>query len=234
MNNLKPIKGIYLIERIVEDTDTDCHRFYIGQAVDIFNRLHQHCVNSDQYIDKTMQEVGLMHFIFRILEIAHNRKDLDKMEKKWIKFYADKYGEDSLYNISLTNNINPAKLPREITGKIKELFNEEIGRSIYAIAEAFNIPWKTVVNIRKPMLKTHGLCYDTKSKKVVNINTREAPANWKGAQLTAGIVRMLREADFDLYQLEDSCIASKTDIESYLIQSSNGSLPYDCAPPIKI
>lgn len=38
----REIKGIYIIERVVELPD-ETRKYYIGQSIDIFNRFNQHC-----------------------------------------------------------------------------------------------------------------------------------------------------------------------------------------------
>ena len=162
----KLIKGIYLIKR-KDPKDNEKPHYYIGQSVDIFKRWNQHCDESSQYIDKTIQEYGLTEFEFSIIEIISNESELNKREKYWINFYKKKVGESQLYNISETKNTNPHLLSAETKTEIKKLFIDDIGQSIYAISEKYAIAWEEVMKIRKPLLTKQGLKYDSRLKNIV-------------------------------------------------------------------
>lgn len=228
MAALHKIRGIYLIEKIVNDNCCE-PLFYIGQSEDIFERLNQHCSNNKQRIDKEIRENGIENFRFQILEVVHNIKELKGCETKWINYYKEKYGENMMYNISETSNTNPYdKVSREIKSKIKELFKEDLGQSIYAISDYFKTPWSEVVKIRKPLLKEKGYSYDRKSGMIVDELTGEEAKNWRGAFFTKSLAdRILNEKDCDSIKY-----VSKTDLNLFLNSYKNGD--YEYAPELKI
>lgn len=230
---MKQIKGIYLIERIIEEGSLDKRKYYIGLAVDVFDRWHQHCVNSEQYIDKIIQEYGVSNFVFRILETASSQKKLKSRESYWIAYYKMVYGEDTLYNISETQNSNPTKIDLTVKKRIRQLFSQDIGQSIYAIAEEFNIPWIDVVKIRKPLLKEKELTYDRTSGNVVSIKTGQTPADWRGGQMTANLAQKVLNMIDNGMDIDKSLI-SKADLEQFLMISNNGKAGYDFAPEISL
>ena len=98
----KGIKGIYLIERI--ETFPCEKKYYVGQAIDIFRRLNDHCTQNNPGIDNAISELGSDKFSFRILEIVHHAEDLDTCESKWINYYKELYGDEQMYNIAQTTN----------------------------------------------------------------------------------------------------------------------------------
>lgn len=81
----KTVKGIYLIERLTEETTAP--KYYVGQAIDIFERFNEHCNGRNQYIDKEINKIGYDKFNYRILEIVEKQSDLNECETKWIKYY---------------------------------------------------------------------------------------------------------------------------------------------------
>ena len=90
------ISGIYKI------TNLDNNKVYIGQAVNIAERLRTHIkagigidpTNSELY--KDMKKIGVENFTFEILEACPPSMLNDK-EKFWISFY---HGQDFGYNIT--------------------------------------------------------------------------------------------------------------------------------------
>lgn len=73
--------GIYLIKNDVNDL------VYVGQSVDIENRIKQHFfASSKQTIDKAIRTIGKEHFSCEVLEECTADK-LDEREKYWINFY---------------------------------------------------------------------------------------------------------------------------------------------------
>ena len=50
----KKIKGIYLIERI-DMQQGETRKYYVGQSVDIFTRLNQHCSENNNGIDEAIR-----------------------------------------------------------------------------------------------------------------------------------------------------------------------------------
>lgn len=183
----KGIKGIYLIERI--ETFPCEKKYYVGQAIDIFRRLNDHCTQNNPGIDNAISELGSDKFSFRILEIVHHAEDLDTCESKWINYYKELYGDEQMYNIAQTTN-SRTTIDSQIKAQIKKLFEEELGRSIYAIAEYFDISHEDVIKIRKPLLSKHGLTW--KKGKIVNKLTELEPNNWKGGLITK---KMAKDVD---------------------------------------
>lgn len=134
---MKTIQGIYLIERIQATDDNDKRKYYVGMSNDIFDRWNQHCQNKKQQIDKAILNLGVACFRFQILEKVSRRENLKDKESFWINKYKQEVGEKYLYNISETTNTPSSEVTKEIKKEIKNLFNEDIGQSIYAIAEQY-------------------------------------------------------------------------------------------------
>ena len=90
------ISGIYKI------TNLENNKVYIGQAVNIADRLRTHIkagigidpTNSELY--KDMKKIGVENFTFEILEEC-TQAQLNDKEKFWISFY---HGQDFGYNIT--------------------------------------------------------------------------------------------------------------------------------------
>ena len=83
-----------------------------------------------------------------------------------------------MYNISQTTNARNG-IDVETRKKIKELFMKDIGQSIYAIAEHFDVPYEDVIKIRKPLLKERGLKWG--KGRVIDTQTGSEAENWRGA-----------------------------------------------------
>lgn len=224
----KEIKGIYLIERIVP-LENETRKYYVGQALDIFTRLNQHCSVKNPGIDDAISELGADSFSYRILEIVHRAKDLNKCETKWIKHYKEVYGDAALYNIAQTTNARTI-IDAQVKKKIEVLFTEDIGRSIYAIAECFNVSHEDVINIRKPLLKKLGLKWDRSRKTLIDGHTGEEPKNWRGYQLTETLAKKVRAEMADPEKSErDISFVSKSDLSIFL----NAGEDYQFAPAIE-
>lgn len=224
----KEVKGIYLIERIVH-LEKETRKYYVGQALDIFNRLNQHCSEKNPGIDEAISELGADGFSFRILEIVHRAKDLNACETKWINHYKEQYGDEALYNIAQTTNARNI-IDSQIKKKIISLFNEDIGRSIYAIAECFNVSYEDVLKIRRPLLENHGLKWDRSRQTIINKSTGEEPENWRGYQLTEELAKKVRAELEDPNKSErDIPFVSKSDLAIFL----NAGDEYQFAPEIK-
>lgn len=208
----KEIKGIYLIERI-ETVSDETKKYYVGQALDIFNRFNQHCTEIHPGIDAAITKLGSDKFSFRILEIVEFANDLNACETKWINLFKENYGDELMYNIAQTTNTR-TEIDPTIKEKVKILFNEDIGRSIYAIAEYFSIPYKDVIEIRKPLLKKKGLKW--KNGKIIDINGVE-PENWRGYQLTKKLSEKINTMlNTPGYSKKDIRSVSSADLEIYL------------------
>lgn len=207
----KGIKGIYLIERI--EAEPCEKRYYVGQAIDIFSRLNQHCTQNNPGIDNAIAEFGADKFSFRVLEIVNHAEDLNACETKWINHYKDQYSDERMYNIAQTANSRTSIDPL-IKAKIKELFEEDLGRSIYAIAEYFDISHEEVIKIRRPFLSKHGLIW---KGKIVYKSTGLEPSNWRGGLITE---KMAKEVDSILSikgnTEKDIRFVSQSDLKIYL------------------
>jgi len=215
----KDIKGIYLIERLDVSNEKEEPTFYIGLAVDIFDRWKQHWNNKEQYIDKSIQEFGCVNFSFKILELVTKTDDLKYCETKWINFYKQKYGEKRMFNISETSNTNPHQIDNDTKRVIKKLFEDQIGRSIYAISEKYQISFEDVIKIRKPLLKKHNLKYDSSVKNIVNKTTGNKPENWNGNKITKTLserIISLKNQNKENREIANECNISITDLEIFL------------------
>ena len=169
----KNVKGIYLIEYL--NGKEGERTFYVGLARDIFSRWKDHCNSNQQFIDKSLQKYGYENFCFKILEQVSKESELKANETKWINIYKKKYGEERMFNISETTNTNPYQIDYDIKDRIKQVFEHEIGRSIYAIAEKYEVGFKDVIEIRKPFLKKRNLKYDSDLKMIVNKKQERNP-----------------------------------------------------------
>lgn len=226
----KEIKGIYLIERI-EDFPGETKKYYVGQALNIFCRLNQHCNNNSTGIDETILKLGVDKFSFRILEVVKYKRDLDKCETKWINHFKQVYGDNYMYNIAQTSNtrIKRSNISQTIKKQIKDLFNEDLGRSIYAIAECFNVSFEDVISIRKPLLEKRGLRW--KNGKMIDQNTGQESKDWRGYQFTQKLANKIDE-DLKCPQktAKDIRYVSSSDLKIYLETRDS----YEYAPPIEL
>lgn len=87
------VQGIYKIE------NTNTHKVYIGQSVDIYRRWedHKNMLKNNKHHSSKLQNAynrtkDKSVFEYSILEVVENKEDLDSREK----YYINKY--DSLYN----------------------------------------------------------------------------------------------------------------------------------------
>lgn len=223
----REIKGIYVIER-VGDLPDEIRKYYVGQSIDIFNRFNQHCSELNPGIDEAIANLGVENFSFRILEKVKYVKMLNNRESKWIKDYREKYGDEQMYNIAQTEKVRK-QIDPQIKKKIKALFEEDIARSIYAIAECYNIPYKDVVTIRKPFLSKQGLVW--KDGKVVYKATGLKPENWRGGQITNNMADKIRKMSKDPnFSIKDIRFVSKSDLNIFLESGDE----YDYAQDLSI
>ena len=232
----KDIKGIYLIERLDIEKEKEEPIYYIGLAVNIFDRLNQHCNSKEQYIDKTIQDIGCLNFSFKILEVVSNADELKSCETKWINFYKQEYGEKRMFNISETTNTNPHQIDSEVKNEIKKLFENEIGRSIYAITEKYEVSFEEVIKIRKPLLNKHNLTYDNGVKNIVDKTTRTKPQNWKGNRMTKTLaekILSLKEQNKSNRDISNECNLSITDVDIFYNNYTTDKDNYDFADEIK-
>lgn len=222
----KEIKGIYLIERI-ETVSDETKKYYVGQALDIFDRFNQHCTETHSGIDAAITKLGSDKFSFRILEIVKRAKDLNACETKWINIYKELYGDERIYNIAQTQNARKT-INSQIKAKIKTLFEEDLGRSIYAIAEHFNIPYDDVIKIRKPLLSKNDLKWI--KGKIVDTKTGKEPNDWRGYQFTKGLAKKIKAAlDKPGSSKKDVRFVSQSDLDIFLNLGNN----YCYAPEIE-
>jgi hypothetical protein len=120
-----------------------------------------------------------------------------------------------------------------IKEEIKTLFENEIGRSIYAISEKYKINFLDVVNIRKPLLKKQGLKYDSKSKNIVD-EEGQLPVNWQGDRLTQILgetILKLKGQDIETKDVAYECNISIADLKKFISEYEN-SRCYDYAKSI--
>lgn len=108
-------KSKILCDRILGTTDAVCGIYkitniqnklcYIGQSVNVANRLKQHMkcgcgidAPASNRLYKDMQEFGLWNFTFELLEQCNNKIELDKKEK----FFIDLYQANAFGNYNMT------------------------------------------------------------------------------------------------------------------------------------
>ena len=95
--NLNDRSGIYFLTRTDEN---DISYFYIGQAVNIIQRMCGH-LTGYQHIDLSIKKRGFYseenHYGWKLNFINYPKSDLDKMEQYWILEYT-KRGYQCRYN----------------------------------------------------------------------------------------------------------------------------------------
>ena len=95
--NLNDRSGIYLLTRTDEN---DISYFYIGQAVNIIQRMCGH-LTGYQHIDLSIKKRGFYseenHYGWKLNFINYPKSELDKMEQYWILEYTKK-GYQCRYN----------------------------------------------------------------------------------------------------------------------------------------
>ena len=172
----KRLVGIYLIRR-KDVSETDEPEFYIGKSNSrggIFQRFNEHCTAAApvQRIDIEINRLGVKQFTFEILETLNGKKkDIDAREQFWINKYIELHGESKMYN-GTSGGVEGAKsinkehkaMTNDIKKKIKKIFKGSIDYSIYLIAEHYNLLWSEVVEIRKTLIKSKNIRYDSKKK----------------------------------------------------------------------
>lgn len=229
----KDKKGVYLIERINIDVNDNEPIYYVGQSVGIFSRWNQHCNGNEQNVDIEINRFGYTNFTFKILEEVSKTKDLNERETYWINEFKKK-GESKMFNISQTANANKNRQDPSIKKEIKSLFEEEIGRSIYAIAEKYKINFMEVVKIRKPLLTKQGLKYDSKTKNIID-GEGQLPKNWKGDKIPKDLgekILKLKKQDIDTKDIAYECNVSMVDLKTFLA-SDEENQSYEFATKLK-
>jgi len=96
--------GIYIVENLING------KAYIGQAVDMQRRLHNHFVGrrSNVILQRAIKKYGIECFSFRFLEILPNDSAiLTSCEQKWIDYYM---------NLNMSYNICP--VAESVKGRI--------------------------------------------------------------------------------------------------------------------
>lgn len=91
----KKYSGVYIVENLING------KAYIGQAVDMQRRLHNHFVGrrSNVILQRAIKKYGIECFSFRFLEILPNDSTiLTSCEQKWIDYYM---------NLNMSYNICP-------------------------------------------------------------------------------------------------------------------------------
>lgn len=73
--------GIYKIENLIN------HKIYIGQSIEIEQRLQKHkTLNDNLAVHQAIQKYGKENFSYEIIEVC-SKKLLNEREKYWIKYY---------------------------------------------------------------------------------------------------------------------------------------------------
>lgn len=89
---MKPICGIYLIENKLNG------RKYIGQSVNCWRRINEHCNRDKTLIDRSISTLGVENFEFSILKRCRKKK-----LTFWEEYYIYKY---STYETGYNEKIN--------------------------------------------------------------------------------------------------------------------------------
>lgn len=135
------------------------------------------------------------------------------------------------YNIAQTSNtrMKRSNVSQAIKQRIEDLFNEDLGRSIYAIAECFNVSYEDVINIREPLLKEKDLAW--KKGKIIDTKTGQESKDWRGYQFTKKLTNKIDE-DLKCPQktAKDIRYVSSSDLKIYLEMRDS----YEYAPSIEL
>ena len=144
-NKLK-ISGIYKITY-------DNNKIYIGQAINIWSRAHEHNNKSRYPCDKALKKHKAK---IEILEQVTDITQLDLIESKWIKFYnaTDKkvgyniLEDGNASNKSGVNNCNAIFNQQELA-EIYELLINHKEKSLIEIANQYGVHQMTILKISK-------------------------------------------------------------------------------------
>lgn len=144
------ITGIYKITNQVNGKN------YIGQAVDIERRWHDHRSKyknpkNEQHnslLYKAIKKYGIENFTFEIIEECL-KNELDEKEKYWIKYY-DSFNSDKGYNLTEggQNGSHFFKLSPTILKEIIDLLQNS-SMSLTEIAKKYNVRNNTITNINQ-------------------------------------------------------------------------------------
>lgn len=137
--NLNDRSGIYFLTRTDEN---DISYFYIGQAVNIIQRMCGH-LTGYQHIDLSVKKRGFFseenHYGWKLNFINYPKSDLDKMEQYWILEYT-KRGYQCRYNKTAggqgegKEKINEFKPSRGYRDGLKQ-GEKNLARELSSIAE---------------------------------------------------------------------------------------------------
>ena len=137
--NLNDRSGIYFLTRTDEN---DISYFYIGQAVNIIQRMCGH-LTGYQHIDLSIKKRGFYseenHYGWKLNFINYPKSDLDKMEQYWILEYT-KRGYQCRYNKTAggqgdgKEKINEFKPSRGYRDGLKQ-GEKNLARELSSIAE---------------------------------------------------------------------------------------------------
>lgn len=117
--------GIYCI------INTFNNKRYIGQAVDIQKRWHQHRTNkgSNILLQHAFKKYGIENFEFIVLEYVPKDKELlTQAEQKWLDFFIEQGKWDRLYNLNPTAE---SSLGRKVSDKTKDKLKDAFGVPIF-------------------------------------------------------------------------------------------------------
>ena len=144
-NNLK-VCGIYKI-------NYDNGKIYIGQALSIWSRAHEHNSKSRQACDKALKKHSAT---IEVLEIVQDILLLDEIESKWINYY-NSTDKEIGYNILTNGNISGKRgidnynaiFNQSQIDEIVDLLKNNTKLSYKDIADKYAVNQRTILNISR-------------------------------------------------------------------------------------
>jgi len=159
--------GIYCILNI-----TNC-KLYIGSSVNLSARFSKHISNlrkgrhHNQHLQKSFNKYGEENFVFVILQIIENKKEIIAIEQSYIELFSS----DVLYNINVNATSNLGLKHKKAIKNSQKLYQFTINgelikcwNSIDEAAIALNLQYKNIMRMcSKRKMTVNGVSYLSKS-----------------------------------------------------------------------
>ena len=189
---------------IYKYTNKTNKKVYIGQSINIRKRKweHEHGLNSQQYIDKSIRKYGINNFDFQIIEYCDVNK-ADERERYWIKYYnsyENGYNQHFGGQNQIGENNKQAKLSEKQVLEIIELLKQN-NKNNHDIAKEFNVSNSTIDDINRCLSWTHLHNYKNNIRNEFNNQTENIlrgeknPCNKNTESQVLTVIDMLKTTD---------------------------------------